>query len=57
MEFEISDDPQGEQDEDFGDRDDGIVEDHSALKNQSSVKPEDYPLKERQAQSLVNKKD
>ena len=41
MEYEIDDDPQGERDEPEGDRDGGIVEDHSALKNQSSVKPED----------------
>lgn len=57
MEYEIDDDPQGESDENLGDRDGGIVEDHSALKNQSSVKPEDYPAKDRRDQSLVNKKD
>ena len=55
MEFEIGDDPQGEQDEELGDRDGGILEDHSALKNQSTVKPEDYPLKDRREQSLLNK--
>ena len=38
MEYEIDDDPQGERDEPEGDRDGGIVEDHIALKNQSSVK-------------------
>ena len=36
MEYEIDDDPQGLQDEPEGDRDGGIVEDHIALKNQSS---------------------
>lgn len=53
MEYEIDDDPQGERDEPEGDRDGGIVEDHIALKNQSSVKPEDYPKKQRQDQSLA----
>jgi hypothetical protein len=57
MEYEIDDEPQGEEDEDVGDRDGGIVEDHAALKHQSSVEPEDYPLKERRDQSLVNKKE
>ncbi|MBU0669466.1 MAG: hypothetical protein KKE77_08360 [Alphaproteobacteria bacterium] len=57
MEYEIGDDPQGEKDENLGDRDGGIVEDHSALKNQSSVEAEEYPAKDRRNQSLVNKKD
>ena len=52
MEYEIDDDPQGEKDEDLGDRDGGIVEDHSALKHQSSVKAQDYPLQQRRDQSL-----
>jgi hypothetical protein len=56
MEYEIDDDPQGEEDENLGDRDGGIVEDHSALKNQSSVKAQDYPVEDRRNQSLVNKK-
>ena len=56
MEYEIDDDPQGEKDEDLGDRDGGIVEDHSALKHQSSVKAQDYPVQQRRDQSLVNKK-
>lgn len=56
MEYEIDDDPQGEEDENLGDRDGGIVEDHSALKNQSSVKAQDYPAEDRRNQSLVNKK-
>ena len=53
MEYEIDDDPQGERDEPEGDRDGGIVEDHIALKNQSSVKPEDYPKKQLQDQPLA----
>ncbi|MDG6078160.1 hypothetical protein E3U23_03020 [Erythrobacter litoralis] len=56
MEFEIQDDPQGERDDHEGDRDGGIVEDHIALKNQSSVKADDYPTEERKAQSLVTPK-
>ena len=56
MEYEIDDDPQGEKDENLGKRDGGIIEDHRALKNQSSVKAEDYPVKDRRAQSLVGKK-
>lgn len=58
MEYEIKDDPQGEHDLPEGDRDGGLVEDHSALINQSDVSPEDYPTEERRAQSLVqpNKK-
>ena len=57
MEFEIDDDPQGEKDRNLGKRDGGIVEDHSALKHQSSVNPEDYPVEDRRDQSLVNEKD
>ena len=57
MEFEILDDPQGERDRPEGDRDGGIVEDHIALRNQSSVEPDDYPEEERKAESLVPKKD
>lgn len=53
MEYEIKDDPQGERDRPEGDRDGGIVEDHSALINQSDVTPEDYPAEERRAGSLV----
>ena len=58
MEYEIDDDPQdASTDNDEGaSRDGGIVEDHIALKNQSSVSPEDYPQDERQAQSLVRPK-
>ena len=56
MEFEIHDDPQGHHDEPEGDRDGGIVEDHIALKNQSSVDADDYPEEERKAQSLVTPK-
>lgn len=57
MEFEIDDDPQGETEENLGKRDGGIVEDHSALKNQSSAKAQDYLLKDRRDESLVSRKD
>ena len=39
MEFEMVDERRDENDED----DSHIVRDHRALKNQSSVNPEDYP--------------
>ena len=55
MEFEIHDDPQGMEESDEAYRDGGLVEDHIALKNQSSIKASDYPASERKAQSLVNK--
>ena len=54
MEYEIDDDPQGLEETDEAARDGGIVEDHIALKNQSSVKPEDYPASYRRETSLVN---
>ena len=54
MEYEIKDEPQGIEDEDESTADGGLVEDHIALKNQSSVSPEDYPRATRKAQSLVN---
>ena len=53
MEYEIHDDPQGHRDDDEAARDGGLVEDHIALKNQSSVKPGEYPVEDRKAQSLV----
>ena len=54
MEYEISDDPQRHHDDvDYASRDGGIVEDHIALKNQSSVEPDDYPEDDRKAASLV----
>ncbi|GMM94367.1 hypothetical protein [Qipengyuania sp. MTN3-11] len=53
MEFEIRDDPQGSWDEHEGDRDGGVVADHRALRNQSSVQPGDYPAEERRAQRLT----
>ena len=56
MEYEIRDEPQGHHDFHEGDRDGGIVEDHIALQNQSSVQPDDYPSDERKAQSLVTPK-
>jgi hypothetical protein len=53
MEYEIDDDPQGQESLEDAKRDGGIVEDHMALKNQSSVAPEDYPKSMRKAASLV----
>lgn len=53
MEYEIYDEPQGLEEEDEASHDGGLVEDHIALKNQSSVNPEDYPRAERRTQSLV----
>ena len=53
MEYEIEDEPQGEDEENEARRDGGIVEDHIALKNQSSVEAEDYPASQRANQSLV----
>ena len=53
MEYEIDDQPQGDHDDTEARRDGGIVEDHIALKNQSSVNPEDYPVSQRKDQSLV----
>lgn len=53
MEYEIDDDPQGLETKEDVARDGGIVEDHRALKNQSSVAPEDYPESTRKAASLV----
>ena len=54
MEYEILDDPQGIEEDDEATRDGGLIEDHIALKNQSSVKPSDYPNRDRQDSSLVN---
>ena len=56
MEYEIKDEPQGIEEENESTADGGLVEDHIALKNQSSVSPEDYPRATRRAQSLVNPK-
>ena len=53
MEYEIDDDPQGHEDQEDCARDGGIVGDHIALKNQSSVAPEDYPKSTRNAASLI----
>ena len=55
MEYEIEDRPETESIDtgESASRDGGIVEDHIALRNQSSVRPEDYPRSEREAQSLV----
>ena len=38
------------------DNDSRVVEDHIALQNQSDVEPEEYPVEERRAQSLVQPK-
>ena len=58
MEFEISDDPQGQDGEpdtpDYNDKSE-VIEEHRALINQDSTTPEKYPKKEREAQSLVRK--
>lgn len=54
MEYEIDDGPQGLEEDDEAARDGGIVEDHIALKNQSSVQPDDYPASYRRATSLVD---
>ena len=59
MEFEIHDDPQfvdGEPDTPDYDENSQVTEEHRALQNQSSAKPEQYPEGEREAQSLVRKK-
>ncbi|MEX0342609.1 MAG: hypothetical protein AB3N06_08480 [Erythrobacter sp.] len=36
-------------------RDGALIDDHAALRNQSSVNPQAYPAKDRQDQSLVRK--
>ena len=48
MEYEISDNPEVEYDEQGE-----VIEHHNALKNQSSVDADDYPLEDRKAASLV----
>ena len=53
MEYEIDDDPQGLPEHHDGDRDGGIVEDHRALRNQSSAQPGDYPADQRREQRLT----
>ena len=53
MEYEIHDDPQGVEDRDEANRDGGLVEDHIALKNQSSVRPQDYPPDYRRDSYLI----
>lgn len=58
MEYEIDDDPQGrdgEPDTPDYNEESRITREHRALKNQSSVKAEQYPASERKAQSLVRK--
>ncbi len=60
MEYEISDLPGEDEREHFdGDEEGSIIENHSALRNQSAVNSAtDYPEERRAAQSLVrpNKK-
>lgn len=53
MEFEIDDDPQGLEEGAEAARDGGIVEDHIALRNQSSVKPRDYSGEYRRDSYLI----
>ena len=53
MEYEIKDEPQGLSEGDEAARDGGLVEDHIALKNQSSVEPEDYPMDQRRDSYLI----
>ncbi len=53
MEYEILDEPQGIDEDDEATRDGGLVEDHIALKNQSSVKPQDYPMDDRRDSYLI----
>ena len=53
MEYEISDNPEVEYDEQGQ-----IIEHHSALKNQSSVEPGDYPAHKRaQSAALVTSEE
>ncbi len=47
MEYEIVDEPRDEEREPEDEGDSALVRDHSALKNQSSVHPEDYPPEDR----------
>ena len=53
MEYEILDEPQGIDEDDEATRDGGLVEDHIALKNQSSVAPQDYPMDDRRDSYLI----
>ncbi|WP_156787222.1 hypothetical protein [Erythrobacter sp. SD-21] len=53
MEYEIKDEPQGLDEDDEATHDGGLVEDHIALKNQSSVTPEDYPADHRRDSYLI----
>ena len=52
MEYEIKDEPQGEEDRPEAERDGGL-EDHHPAQKASEVKPDDYPLEDRKAASLV----
>ena len=53
MEYEILDEPQGIDEDDEATRDGGLVEDHIALKNQSSVKPQNHPMDKRRDSYLI----
>jgi hypothetical protein len=53
MEYEIDDDPQGGRDSE----DSETVRDHRALQNQSSVKPSQYPAKDRKQQGNLSKSE
>ncbi|MCP9223245.1 hypothetical protein MKP08_10830 [Erythrobacter sp. LQ02-29] len=58
MEYEITDDPQGQDGEpdtpDYNDKSE-VIDKHRALKNQSSTTPEHHPKGQREDQSLVQK--
>ena len=53
MEYEIQDEPQGIDEHEEASRDGGLVEDHIALRNQSSVSPQDYPMDDRRDSYLI----
>ena len=57
MEFEILDEPQGEEQHSSTNADGGMIEDEVALNNQSMVQPDDYPLSDRAAASLIGQAD
>lgn len=53
MEYEISDEPQGQADKYEGDRNGGLVENHMALQERSSVDPSKYPAADREMHSIT----
>lgn len=52
MEYEIDDDPQGEAETPDYDDSSEVTRRHRALRNQSSVTPEQYPRKDRRDKAL-----